>query len=111
MQMKYRLAGAGADVEHGAVSVFNIALAGDLSGGQVTASDQFSVFFLCLFQSGKVLLGNDEHMRRSLRLDVVKGEDVVVFIHFLRGNVTVDDAAEEAVGAGIGHGLVTIGKQ
>ena len=104
VQVEDGLACARADVEHGAVPVFDVALASDVSGGQMAASDQFSVLFLCFLQSGKMFFGNDKHVSRGLRLDVLKSEDVIVFIHFLRGNVTLNDAAKKAVGAGIGHG-------
>jgi hypothetical protein len=38
VEMKDGLAGAGADIQHGTIAVFDGALAGDVGGGEVTAS-------------------------------------------------------------------------
>jgi hypothetical protein len=43
------LSRAGADVDDGAVSLFDVALAGDLGGGEVAAADDFGVGGLRLF--------------------------------------------------------------
>ena len=43
MKMKHRLTGPRAYVEHGAVSVFDVALARDVGSGEVAASDKFGV--------------------------------------------------------------------
>lgn len=104
MQVKHGLSGSGPHVQHGAVSVFNIALAGDLSGGEVAAADQFRVFRFRFLQSREMFPGNDEHMSRSLRLNVFKREDVVVFVNFLGGNLSAKNAAEKTAGGWIGHG-------
>jgi hypothetical protein len=99
------LSGAGADVEHGAVSVLDFALAGDLCGGEVATSDDFCVSGFSFFQSGKMFFGNDQNMRGRLRVDVFKGEDMIVFVDFLGGNLAADNAAEEAIR--VGHGWLT----
>jgi hypothetical protein len=99
------LAGAGADVEDGAVSLLDVALAGDVGGGEVAAADDFGVGGLGLFQSGKMFLGNDENVCGGLRVDVFEGEDVVVLVNFLGGDFAAEDAAEEAIG--IGHSWLT----
>src|SRR5437016_3888146 len=78
VEMEDGLSGAGADVEDGAVSLLNVALAGDLGGGEVAAADNFCVGGFSFFQSGKMLLGNDEHVGGGLRVDVFEGENVVV---------------------------------
>jgi hypothetical protein len=101
------LSGAGADVEDGAVSLLDVALAGDLGGGEVAAPDDFGVAGLSLFQSGKMLLGNDEDMGGRLCVDVFKGEDVFVLVNSLGGNLAAEDAAEKAVGGGVSHGLLS----
>ena len=101
MEVEDGLSSAGADVKDGAVSVFDMALACDVGGGEMAAADDVGVAGLSLFQSRKVALGNDEHVRRGLGFDVFEGEDVVVLVDFFRGNLVPEDAAEEAVG--IGH--------
>jgi hypothetical protein len=95
------LSGTGADVEDGAVALLDVALAGDLGGGQVAAADQFGVGGLGLFQSGNMFFGNDEDVGGGLRVDVFEGENVVVLVDFLGGNFAAQNAAEQAVG--IGH--------
>ena len=66
VQMKHRLPCAGTHVEHGPVSLLDVALARNLGGGQVAAANHFGVLGLRFFQSGKMSLRNHEHMRRSL---------------------------------------------
>ncbi len=68
---------------------------------QMTASNQFCIVRLRLLQSGKVLARHDQHVHRRLRLDVLESEDVVVFVDFLGGDFSAQDAAEQAVR--IGH--------
>ena len=101
MEVEDGLAGAGADVEDGAVALLDVALAGDLGGREVAAADDFGVGGLGFFQSGEMTLWNDQYMRRSLRTDVFEGQDVVIFVDFPARNLAADDAAEEAVR--IGH--------
>jgi len=105
MEVEDGLSGAGADVEDGAVSVLDLALAGDLRCGQMTAADDFGIGRLGFFQSRKMSLWNDENVGGCLRVDVFEGEDVVVFVNFLGRNFAADDAAEETVG--IGHSRLT----
>jgi len=84
-------------VEDSAVAVFDSALASDGGGGQVKASDELCVFRLSFFQATNMLLGNNQNVRGRLRIDVLEGDRVLVFIYFLGGDFAVDDAAEEAV--------------
>lgn len=83
MEVEDRLSGAGADVEDGAVSLLDVALARDVRGGEMTAADDFGVGVFCFFQSSKMLLGNDEDVRGRFGADVFEGEDMVVFVNFL----------------------------
>ena len=43
MQVEDGLSGTGADVEDGAISVLDVALAGDLGGGEMAAANDFGV--------------------------------------------------------------------
>ncbi len=105
MEVEDGLSGTRADVEDGAVSPLDVALAGDVGGGEVATADDFGVGGLGLFQSGKVFLGDDENVRGGLRVDVFEGEDVVVLVNFLGGDFTAEDAAEEAVRGRVSHGF------
>src|SRR6266545_2252279 len=84
-------------VEDSAIAVFDSALASDGGGGQVQASNQFRVFRLSFLQATNMLLGNNQHMRRCLRIGVFEGKSVLVFVNFPGGDLAPDDAAEQAV--------------
>jgi hypothetical protein len=58
MEMEYRLSCAGADIEHCAVAILNVALAGNLSRRQVAVADEFGVPSLRLFEPGKMSFGD-----------------------------------------------------
>jgi hypothetical protein len=67
-------------------------------------SDDFGIAFLGFFESRKMSLGNDQHMRGCLRIDVFEREHVRVFMNLLGGDLSANNAAEKAAGAGIAHG-------
>ena len=46
---------------------------------------------------GKVLLGNKQHMHRRLRVDIRKGQHIIILIEVLGGDGAGGDFAEEAV--------------
>jgi hypothetical protein len=94
------LSGTGSDVENRAVALLDVALAGDVGGGEVAAADEFGVCGLSFFQSGEMFLGNDENVCGRLRIDVFESEDMVILVNFSGGNFALDDAAEEAIGFG-----------
>ncbi len=100
VHVENRLSGARSDIQNGAVSILNFALAGDFCSSQMALSDDIGVIGLSFLQPGEMAFGNHEHMRGSLRLNVFEREDVVVFIDFFRGNLSADDAAEKAVRVG-----------
>jgi len=103
MQMKHRLSGSRADVENGTVSAFDIARARNLCRHQVAASDDLGIRRLGLLQPRKMPLGNDQHMRRRLRMDVLNSKNVFVLVYFPRRKLAAQDAAEDAIGSEIGH--------
>lgn len=105
MEVEDRLPSAGTDVKDGTISLLDVALAGDLGGGEMAVADDFGVRGFGFFQPGKMFLGNDENVSGSLRVDVFEGEHVVVFIDFFRWNLAANNAAEEAVGGRVGHSL------
>ena len=56
-------------------------------------------------ERGEVQLGDDEQVRRGLRMRVREGDNLVVLKDALDGNRTSGDFAEDAVGVGRGaHG-------
>jgi hypothetical protein len=111
VQMKHGLPRSWTHVKHGPVSLFDIPLARNLSRCEVAAANHFRVVSLRFLQSCKMFLGDDQHMRGSLRVDVFKGEHVLVFVNFLGGNLAAENAAEKAVARGVGHGSLTMAKR
>ena len=97
MHVEDGLARFRSDVEHGAVAVFDAALAADFGGSQMEPSYQFGILLLSFLQAANVLFWDDQHVRWRLRVDVLECEGVVVFVDFLGGNLAHDDSAEEAV--------------
>ncbi len=100
VQVENRLSRIGTDVEHSAVSVFDATLARNLRGREMAAADQLGFFRGGFFQSANVFLGNHEHMRGPLRIDVLKSKGVIVFVNLLGGNLAAHDAAKQAVSHG-----------
>jgi hypothetical protein len=101
--MEHGLSSSWADVEHGAVSALDVALMGDLSGCQMAAPNNIGIANLGLLEPREMFFGNDEHVGRSFRIYVFKGEDVIVFVDFPGGDLSSDDAAEKAIAGGFGH--------
>jgi len=103
VEVEYGLASAGSNVEDGAVSLLDVALAGDVRGGEVATADEFGVGGCGFLQSVEMLFRDDEDVSRRLRADVFEGEDVVVFVDLLCGDLAADDAAEKARDGWVRH--------
>jgi len=112
--MKNRLTGAGADVDDGAVAIFDGALASNVGRGDLALADDLCVLGLCLFQPRDVFLGNYEDVGRALRIQVFESENVVVFVDFSGRDFAAQQAAKETVshrfqfwgGVGLSRGLL-----
>jgi len=94
VQVEDRLSRARSNIKDGAVSVLDVALAGDLGSSKVAAAYHFGVGCLRLFQSSKMLFRNDEHVRGCLRPNVFERKDVFVFVNFFGGYLAADHTAE-----------------
>jgi len=97
VQVKNGLPRTRPDVEHGSVAILDAALACDIGGGELAVADKLGILGQRFFQSADVLLGNDQHVRRSLRINIVEGVGMLVFVNFLGGYFPANDAAEQAV--------------
>ena len=84
-------------VQHGAVAVLDISLARDSCCREMTTSDDFGIAFLGFFESRKMRLRNNQHMRRSLRIDIFEREHMRVFMNLLGGNLSANNAAEKTI--------------
>ncbi len=84
-------------VGHGAVAIgVEMQVAGDLSETNKSHSDRRGVGFGKVVKTGDVFARNDDDVCRRLRIDVVKSDDVGVFVDFLCGNLAIRDAAKKA---------------
>src|SRR2546426_8157996 len=66
-----------ANVEHGAIAIFNAALAGNVRSSQMASANCIGILARSFFQPANVFFGNDQHMRRRLRIDVLKCKRVL----------------------------------
>src|SRR4029077_2333305 len=98
VQMKNRLARAGAVVEHSAIPREQEEFLGQLARRHLQLAEQRLVARLGVVQRGEMFLRAKENVRRRLRVDVFKGEHVVILIDELRGNLFRRDFAKQAVG-------------
>ena len=110
MKVEDGLSGSGADIENGAISILDFALAGNICRRQMASADDLGVGTFRFLQSSKMPLGNNQHMRGCLRIDVFEGEDVFILVDFFRVNLAADHTAEEAIGVGR-HYWLTFGTQ
>src|ERR1700751_2469554 len=98
MDVKHGLARLRSHVEHRAVPILNAPLAPDLRGNQMKAPNQLSVFFLRFLQPPYMLLGDHQNMRGRLRVDVLEGKTMLVFVDFLGRNLALNNSTKQAVG-------------
>jgi len=90
------LAGGFATVADDAIAVgIEMQTAGDLRRANHQSADESGLAVIEIVKRGDVAPGNDEDVRRRLRIDVVKGEDLIVFEDLPRRDLAVRDAAEE----------------
>src|SRR5207244_13244315 len=85
------------DVEHGAIAIFNAALAGNVRSSQMASANCVGIFTRGFFQSTNVSFGDDQHMRRRLGIDVLECKRVLVFIDFLCANFSTNNTAEKTI--------------
>src|SRR5207245_10031923 len=85
------------DVEHGAIAIFNAALAGNVRSSQMASANCIGIFTRGFFQSTNVSFGDDKHMRRRLGIDVLECKRVLVFIDVLCGNFSTNNTAEKTI--------------
>lgn len=55
------------------------------------------IFRLYKGRANKMFFGDDQEMNRRLRRDIVEGKDVIVFIEFIRRDLTSNNLTEKAV--------------
>jgi hypothetical protein len=98
------LAGAGAIVEDGAIAGEKVTLRGEFRGDKLQFAEKGGIALVRFVERGEMFARTDQDVCGGLRADVFEGEDVVIFVDELRGDLFCADFAEEAVGV---HGWVT----
>jgi hypothetical protein len=98
MQVVDRLATIGTSINNNAVSVVQPFVAGQFRGFSYHVPQQRRVLLLCMSGGCNMLLGNNQQMRRRLRVDVGKAQALVVLEHTLGRDAASDNLAEETIG-------------
>jgi hypothetical protein len=98
MQMEDSLACVGTNVVDRPKPVLEVAFARDPGRYDLAITNQLRVRFGCLVNADDMFLGDNQDVRRRLRLDVFKDECFFVFIDFPGGDSARDDFAEETIG-------------
>lgn len=102
MQMKDRLPGFGSGVDDGAEAVPGDAfLPRDLRRKAQQMTEQGVMLTRGVIERREVLARNQQHVRGSLRVEIAERDGVIVFVDFLRWNLTCDDFAKETVHPGL----------
>ena len=74
VQVEHGLAGARPHVEHSSIAVLDAALAGNVGGREMAAADHRGILGRGLLQPADVFFGHDEHMGRSLGIDIFEAK-------------------------------------
>src|SRR5690349_16114317 len=99
MQMKDRLAGAGAIIQDRAIAREDLAFTRELRGHQLQLAEYGLILGRGFGQRYKMFAWTNQDVRRRLRADILKREKVGILIHDLRRNLFRGNLAEQTVGA------------
>lgn len=102
MQVVHLLATLCAGIDHHAKTAFWIRVAAllqrQLRRQRHDAPQQCLIGLRDMRHRDDVLFRHDQKVHRCCRMDIVKGEKFIVFIHLAAGDLTCSDLAENAVG-------------
>jgi len=96
MKMLDRLAAVFTGVDHYTIALFKALLLGDLRCRPEKMAQQRTIAMQAIGHGAKVVPGNNQHMHRSLRVDIGEGVALIVFIDGGGWDAPIDDLAEEA---------------
>ena len=98
VDVKDGLPGVLAAVDHQAVAIVQTKFfTGKFRGHAHDVPDERIIRFGQIIERGDLSLGDHEHMRRCLGVDVLKRQALVVFVDDVRWNLTVDDLFEKGL--------------
>ena len=95
--MPHRLAAILAAVIHNAVAFFQSQLLGKLGRSSKDVSKQRTVFLCQLVGRGDVFLWNDQNVYRCLRIQIIKGQNLVILIGLFRRDFPGSDFAKNTI--------------
>ena len=101
MQMENCLSRVRTYVVHRAKSVLKLALLGYSCCDQVGIADNLCIRLGQMIDTSNVFFGDNKDVCRRAGFNVFKGEDILIFVNFLRRYGARNDLAEEAVSHGI----------
>jgi hypothetical protein len=97
--MEYRLAGTFIAIENQSIAILIDALVSrDLFGPQRHPACHLDILIFKVIDGRDVLLGNNQHVRGRLWIDIPEGENMLVFEHLVTWYFTVSDLAKQAIG-------------
>ena len=81
MQVRHRLPGIAAVIDHDAIAAFRDAFQpGHGARGEEQSAEQFGIEIARFTEPGEMPLGDDQDVERGLRIRVVKGNQIVGFM-------------------------------
>ena len=86
-------------VEHGTVTCLATQLLCQFLRGVDHMANDGAILFGDVVQRGDMLLRDHQKVHWGLRVDIVKGEDLIIFVYLLGRNLAVDDLAEQTIRA------------
>src|SRR6218665_1911256 len=93
-------------VHHHTKTLIAALLVGQALGGVENVAGQGFVVFAEVVEGGDMLFRDHQEVHRRLWANIVKRDNLVVFIKLARGNIPGDDLAEQTV-----HGLASGGQK
>ena len=98
MDVKDFLTGISGRVENDPVPFFiDPQVPGDLAGPEQDMPENVLFFFWNVIEGCKMFLGNNQDVDRGLRIDVIEGDNTIVFEYQLGRNLIVNDLAKNAI--------------
>lgn len=99
MDMKYGLPGLCIAVHDGAITGFGYAfVGGDIFCRQVHFTHQFSIISVQIIEGGYVFFGDYQNMGWGLWVEIAEGQNIVVLIHNIPGDIASYYFAKDTVG-------------
>ena len=97
MDVKDGLSGTGAIVKDHAEPLGKPEISGKSGAGAHHPADQLLIFGLQEGRSHDMFFGDDQKMDGRLGRDIPEGQEFIIFIELVRGDLAADDLTEETV--------------